>query len=154
MQIAPSEFAMALWTDIVDRDDFVGDVPLPLSSAELEGYRTRTRVYRIALVLSVLLTEEQRVHDLLKVRECFEELVFGVPSEASSSLLSVVHRAMQDLLELISPKDNPREFTWARTWFEAIGVTEINPVRLSLFAMRWMDAYTAVTKMVREIVAL
>jgi hypothetical protein len=61
MQIAPSEFAMALWTDIVDRDDFDGDVPLPLSSAELEGYRTRTRVYRIALVLSVLLTEEQRV---------------------------------------------------------------------------------------------
>jgi hypothetical protein len=43
--------------------------------------------------------------------------------------------------------------TWGRRWLQALDIDETNPVRLMLFAQRWMRYYVVVVQSLRECVA-
>jgi hypothetical protein len=58
---------------------------------------------------------------------------------------------MQNLSELFFPAEKPREMLWAKAWLDDIGVNEINPIDLSLFAMRWMDSYVMIIKVLGDV---
>ena len=104
----------------------------------------------MALVLMVLLSEEQRNAEFLKVREEFERLVFPMPKEEGLTLLLEVQNAMKRLDQLVTPEEEQRELSWAKGWFEDIGVDVSNPVDLCLFASGWMDQFVTVTSILRQ----
>jgi hypothetical protein len=97
------------------------------------------------------MVEEQSNSRFSAVRKSLEGLVFTMPQEVGMPFLEDLRTAMQDLNELLSSSNERRELSWARAWFQAIGMDETNPVDLALFAVAWMDAYVAVTKGVRDL---
>lgn len=104
-------------------------------------------LYKLALVLIVLIAEEEKTPALLSVRDRIER-VFFMP-EGGDNLLLQVKAAMQDLNDMIFSVDR-HELTWAATWFEEIEIDETDPINLCLFATDWMQQYVMVTKTIRE----
>lgn len=104
-------------------------------------------LYKVAIVLMVLLAEEENNPDLLSVRVAIEA-IFHLDQPEGQDRLRAVKVAMEKLNSLILSQDR-REFTWSRSWLEELGVEETNPARLALFAMHWFDHYVMVTKIIR-----
>jgi hypothetical protein len=85
------------------------------------------------------------------VRSAFEARVFGEQNDESMAFLEAVKGAMRDISDLLDPANRSRELSWAREWLATIGINEFNPVRLTLFALHWMDSYSTIAKSIREI---
>jgi hypothetical protein len=115
-----------------------------------DSFLTKCKIYRIAIVLMVLLSEEKKYSKLKNLRIEFEKLVFGEQSDMSINLLNEVKSAMKDLSGLLFT-DSPKQMTWARNWLLSAKIDETNPAKLALVAIEWMDFYIAFVKISREI---
>ena len=146
----PDVIASALLSEFVGNDELAPSIELALSAEQQQQYETRCKLYRLAAALMTLLNEEGENPKVLHIRESIEGRVFGLPDDQSRALLQQVQRAMSDLQALLAPTGNPKELSWARAWFQAMGVEAINPVDLTLFACSWMDQYVAATKSLRR----
>lgn len=111
-------------------------------------FLAKTMLYRLAIVLMVIMTEEEENPPLLSVRISIEQ-VFFVPNVDGEDFLVEVRNAMKKLSDLLFSQER-REFTWGISWFEEIGIDETDPINLSLFATNWMRQYTFVTKTLRN----
>ena len=152
MTLPANEFAAVLVNEVIEAPD--GELPhVPFDDLSRERYCAQARLYRLALVLSVLLMQERDTPVLLAVRQSLEADVFGQPTEESIALLKDVQEAMRELSNLLAPTEKARELAWAHRWLAAIGLDVVNPITLQLFSMRWMSLYCAVTDSVRKIAA-
>ena len=85
--------------------------------------------------------------ELKQVLQAYEALLFGsAPTPAGREKVDAVKAAMGDLQSLFTD-GNP---SWGFAWFEAIGHTECNPVRLHLFATLLMDTHIAAAQAIRD----
>jgi hypothetical protein len=146
-------FAQDLLSEYVDNPDMNAGDELPAESGARRRYLDAKRLYRLALVLVVLLAEEERRPVMLRVREGVEALVFSPQAGDKEPRVSALRAAMRDLGELLSLTGGMvgRPLSWSRAWFERVGVVETNPVRLTTFAVGWMDAFTALVEVVRGV---
>jgi hypothetical protein len=135
-------------------NDFVNDISIDRDLRK--EYRNdhefldKCIIYRIAIVLMVLISEEKGRGKLLDLRIAFEKMIFGEPSQESSRLLKEVQLAMKDLSDLLFA-DSPKQMTWAKNWLHSIGIEEHNPVDLAMVAYKWMELYIVCVKTIREI---
>ena len=146
----PDEIADSFLSEFVENDNLAPSIELDLTPEQQQCYRSKCKIYRLALVLMALMNDEHENPAVLQVRQSIETKVFHLPDEHSCPLLQHVQSAMTDLQALLGPNDNRRELSWARAWFEAIGVDATNPADLVLFSCSWMDDYVAATKSLRE----
>ena len=150
VEASPDEIAAVFLSEFVADDDLAPSIELEFSADQQQQYISRCKLYRLALVLMILMNEERENSKALHVRESVEARVFGLPDDQSRTLLKQVQNSMSDLRALLAQKGNRKELSWARSWFQAIGIDVINPVDLTLFASNWMDQYIAATKSLRN----
>jgi hypothetical protein len=150
-KVNSDEMARALLDEFIFNDALDTQLDISLDEDTTDSYQTKMWLYRLALVLLVLMTEEQRNVNFAKVRESLEKLIFTMPQEKGSDFLVELKRAMQALNDLLFSNESPRQMSWAREWLKEIGVEDSNPVRLSLFAGVWMDSYIMVVNTLREL---
>ena len=146
----PDEVADAFLAEFIANNTLIPTIELKLTPKQAQKYASKCRLYRLALVLIIFINEEKENPKALCVRECIESKVFDHPDEQSHVLLKQVRSAMLDLQGLLFPEGNPRELSWARSWFETIGVDATNPVDLTLFSSSWMDHYVSATNALRD----
>jgi len=150
VEAPPQEIADALLSEFIEKNGTAPCIDFKLTAEQQQEYESRCRLYRLALVLLSLMNEEQENPRTLEVREHIETKVFGRRSRQSHALLRQVQAAMSDLHSLLMPVSNPKEFSWARSWFGSIGVDCPNPVDLALFARSWMGQFVAIVKSLRH----
>ncbi len=135
--------------------DFVTNMNLDKDWKEeyqnINSFLTKCKIYKIAIVLMVLLSEENKHSEINNLRVEFEKLVFGEQSDMSINLLNEVKPAMKDLAGLLFT-DSPKQMNWARNWLLSAKIDETNPANLAFVAMEWMDFYIACVKSIRDIV--
>jgi len=146
----PDEIASIFLSEFVANDDLAPRNGLNLTLEQQQQYISTCKLYRLALVLIILMNEERNNPKALHVRESIESKVFGLPDDRSLTLLNQIQSSMSDLQNLLFPKGSPKELSWARSWFNSIGIDAINPVDLTLFSTGWMDQYIAMTKSLRD----
>ena len=146
----PDEIASVFLSEFVANDNLAPRNGLNLTPEQQQQYISTCKLYRLALVLMTLMNEEQNNPKALLVRESIESKVFGLPDDQSHTLLSQIQSSMSDLHNLLFPEGNPKELSWARSWFKSIGIDATNPVDLTLFSIGWMDQYIATTKSLRD----
>jgi len=119
---------------------------------ELEpNFNAKVDLYREALLLMVLVSESQKQKGLQQLLHSYESLVFGTALTVSGlQKVDAAKAAMADLAMLLNSDGNRRELSWGMLWFQDIGHSETNPVRLALFASEWMDEYIALVKTIRQ----
>lgn len=154
-RVDPDEFAQAAMTEFVDNPS------LPVDAAELfesppgERYQAHMRLYRGALVLMVILNAEHSDARWLSVQTSFERLIFTMPAEEGMPVVQDLRTAMVHLRELLTMKRGSpaaaQGWRWAMAWFQAIGMDEVNPARLTRFVLAWMDAYIELSDMMQEV---
>ena len=149
-KVDPNEIAQSLVTEFVDNTIFDDRPQLRFNGDVEPHYRAKSRLYRIAIVLMALMSQEQKNAKFSTVRISFERLVFPPTQAKGFRLLQSVRSAMQNLSELLWPTDTPREMSWAMAWLGDVGITEIDPVDLMLFSTRWMDSYVMITNVLEE----
>ncbi|MBL7184921.1 MAG: hypothetical protein ISS70_01235 [Phycisphaerae bacterium] len=149
-KLTPDEIAGVFLSEFVANDDLAPSNELDLSPEQQQQYASKCKLYRLALVIMTLMNEERNNPKVLLVRESIESKVFCLPDDQSHALLSQIQSSMSDLQKLLLPDGNPKELSWARSWFESIHIDAINPVDLTLFASSWMDQYIAATKSLRD----
>jgi hypothetical protein len=115
------------------------------------SYKAKMWLYREAIVLMVLLSQEQKDPRYEDVLRAYERRVIG-PASTPEGLakLAVLKTAMKDLSALLDPEDE-KPLTWSRTWMTALGHDETNPATLGLFSMWWMDRAIAVANALKEL---
>jgi len=154
-QSVPDELAQVLLTEFVDGQSVPDVAEVIFKFSPGKRYLAQTRLYRVALVLSVLLEAEQSDARWLAVRTSFERLIFTMPQEEGMPFLEDLRTAMQSFEELLTVSETgnqaARAVRWAMAWFQAIGMDESNPALLTCFAGHWMDAYIMLSKLVREV---
>ena len=111
----------------------------------------KVETYRKAVVLMALISVARKRQEFEQVLQAYEVLVFGpAPTPSSRKTLDAVKAAMADLQQLFHGAGGLAGAAWSRAWIEAIGYTENNPVRLSLFAWSWMDDYIAAVRAIQK----
>lgn len=146
----PDDLARALLTEFVENSEMNRLGEPPPDEKLRDRYRACTRLYRLALVLIVLLGEEQNQPGLSSVRDRLEALVFGEGQALVAPPLPDLRASMKDLRQLLFPPGAPRQMSWSRSWFGRIGLDETNPVLLAAFAWQWMDSFVTITTVVRK----
>jgi hypothetical protein len=123
--------------------EFIIEPGQPLESLSLgsqaEDYQNKVLIYRLALVLIILLAKEKEHPEFLKVRTELESLTFENFRDGIS-LLEHVRTAMSNLSDFLFGEQR-RELSWARMWLQDIGIIELNPATLTLFALDWMNTF-------------
>src|SRR5947209_3618107 len=93
----PTEIAQSLVAEFVDNTTF-DDRPQLALTADIEPYyRAKSRLYRIAIVLMALMSQEEKNPKFSPVRLCFEGLVFPATQAKGFRFLQSVRLAMQKL---------------------------------------------------------
>lgn len=146
-RIAPEELAEALVSELIGAAASNMTKHFALEGEALARFDLNARRYAIASVLLALGREERKNSRFAAVRAELERRVFPQSLTAEGiALLGGVKRAMAHLSELLFPKAQPTQITWARDWLREIGVDESNPVTLSLLAIYWMDYHITASK--------
>jgi hypothetical protein len=109
----------------------------------LPNFENKVVVYLKALTLLTLINKEKNKSKFRKVRENFELLIFPDSQEKESQNFKSIKSAMLHLNELLFNKER-KEFSWAISWLNEIGIPETNPVHVATFSMFWMQSYVAV----------
>lgn len=155
-----AEIAQVLVEEFVEGDSLGGEWDATIPAHAMPRYRAKVLLYRVALVLMALLSEETKNVQCLRLREAFEGLMFGMPGAETGpdaeqiKELEKVRHAMKCLNDLLFPAEKPRQMSWAKAWLQEIGVEVTNPADLAFFAMCWMGEYTMVVRTVQELTAL
>ena len=149
-KVNATELAQVLLNDFVNNTTLDAKPNLTMEADKESYYRAKSRIYRVALVLIALISEEQQDPQFSKVKESLEVLVFPEAQEEGILFLEEIKSAMRHLSELLFPAEQPREMSWALNWLHGIDIEETNPVTLSLFAMRWMDSYVMIKETLGE----
>jgi hypothetical protein len=108
-------------------------------------FASKMRLYREATMLMALLAQNQKEKRYEKVLTSFEQLIFPTsPDDGVSTKAAALKNATRDLGDLFShDRADEMGLLWSRKWFAQIGYEENNPIRLSVFAISWMDRYIA-----------
>ena len=144
------EIASIFLSEFIVNDDLSPKTISEINAENQDQYMLKCKLYRIALILIILINEEKNNQKVLLIREALESKLFGTPNDQSRIILSQIQSSMSDLKNLLFPDDNPKELSWARHWFESLGIDIINPADLTLFAINWMDLYIATTNTLKE----
>ena len=147
----PNDIAQALLDEFVNQtDDEPEYLPAWYTDEKLvEAYQAKAQLYRLALVLYVLQSEEQNNHKFVAVRDAFEGLIFTMSEEEAAPLIKQIDFAIKDLCEIFPP-DEARPNAWATNWFEEIGINEGNPFTLLLLIVKWTGLCTSLVDTIRE----
>ncbi len=115
-------------------------------------FRDKMRLYREATVLMFLLSQAQKERRYDEVLKSYEGLIFpGVATPQGIAKLEALRAAMQDISRLVDAHGERKQFSWSAVWLNELGHTESNPVTLSLFALFWMEYYSAVAGCLAEL---
>lgn len=116
----------------------------------------RSRAYRLATVILVLLARQRRDSRLADVRVAIERQMFGADTKAVRVNAGMVKAAVEDLAELqhILSSGSRRELRWAMSWFEASGIRETNPEALRQFIVHWGLMAKGVSEVVEKVAAV
>lgn len=117
---------------------------IPLPSEIIIRDETNLLIYRIALILLALKTEEVARPQFISVTKHLENLIFKNVS-AKADLRDAVALAVERLRDLIFDEQG-KELSWAISWLSEVGVTKSNPVDIVLTARAWMSAYLRLKK--------
>jgi hypothetical protein len=147
-RVYPAGLAQSLFDEFVEKA-IASPEALHLNAANAARYETKAKLYRIAIILLALVSEEQKNPKFSSVRNNFESKVFPPSIEQEGvQLLTEVKTAMRDFSDLLTER---RELSWARAWLQDIGLDEANPAALAMLGLHWMDYYIMVVKTLREL---
>jgi hypothetical protein len=149
-----AEVAQVLVDQLVnqDRPEFLELEPA-LEGEAAARYQERLRVFRVALLLMILVTEEPRIPAVAKIRLDVERLLFQKGDRPS---LTTINSAMQSLKSLFDQvkdsADGARLMAlWARNWFRELGIHEENPYTLTLFSTYWTTFASMAVSVIRDV---
>lgn len=149
--VRAAELAQALLTEYIDNskvDNVTDFTDSSVDHAAGERYHGKVRLYRLAVVLKILASEERTNNGLALVRDCLERWTFPPSQSESVIFMTALRAAMEDIAELISP-ESPK-MSWAQNWLSDIGIDGTNPVCLHLLATHWVDQVITLSKIIRE----
>lgn len=150
LNILSSAIAQGLLDELVNSKESNPSSTLVVPEQYKNAYEKKLFLYKVATILISLLSEEQENRKFLAVRESFEELVFVKNRSDGEPLLNPIKAAMKDLQIILFRKAEGHPSTWAREWFQEIGVEMTNPVDLSLFVLHWLGYYIMVTDSLKD----
>jgi hypothetical protein len=151
-----SEVAESLYRVVVEEGEsgkFIQpeEYNIPINLRTL--FSAKTRLYREALVLLVLLSKFQEDKNCEPILRAYEALLMPRrPTPDAMTKLEALKGAMRNLGVLVNPSEK-QPLTWSRSWMAGIGYEEIDVINFTLFALHWMDSYIAVRKSVDELCA-
>src|SRR5947209_2600724 len=106
-KVNPTELARVLLNEFVNNTTLEAKPRLRMEVDKESYYRAKSRLYRIALVLLALMSEEQKNPQFSKVKESLEVLVFPESQEEGMLFLEEIKSAMRHLSELLFPAEKP-----------------------------------------------
>lgn len=145
-----AEIAQVFFAGFVEDRAFEARQILTVNDEQRPGYDAKSHLYRVALVLMTLVSEEKGNSKFAALRESFEALVLPDTDELRAQYMRDLTSAMLDLSELLTPSENPKQMSWAAAWLEDIDIQETNPVTLFLFGLEWGYRYLAITETIEE----
>lgn len=118
------------------------DPNLVMSGLAAKNYKNKVKIYQLAAVTIALMSVGQENCYFQQVRESLEKRMFP-PTVTSTALdmVSCLRDAMADLSKLLFPTNPRNQLSWARAWFDEIGLDQLNPVTLSRHSMQCMDFF-------------
>lgn len=150
VKATPEVIADNYITEFIVNNDLTPKIISEINTENQDQYMFKCMIYRIALILITLINEEKNNPKVLLVRKALESKIFGIRNDQSEVLLSQIQTSISELKDLLFSEGNTKELSWARYWFESIGIDIINPADLTLLATYWMDMYITVTKTLRN----
>jgi hypothetical protein len=126
-----------------------------LSESASERYKTKTRLYRLALVLKILQAEEKTELGLGNVVVRLENLTYpkGSAQRAGFVLaLSAATNIINDLLLRVRERSSHQDTTptWAKNWLAEIAIQESNVINAAQFALYWVKEVNLVSDIITE----
>lgn len=122
-----------------------------LSSRETDRFANTVRRYQLAGLLMTLGAASHEIRTFDCVRELVEALEFhGRIASEVSQLRGDMAVTIESLRALVLPQGKSAQFTWARTWYQDIGVNEANPAVLGHLAIQWLDFYALVQRTLQQ----
>jgi hypothetical protein len=142
-------------------DDYINGPIYPfkflsmLSGPAAERYKAKTRLYRLALVLKILHTEEKTDARLGNAVVRLEKSTYPRTSDQSAAFVLALNAATNSVNDLFlrvrerSPRNDTTP-TWARNWLAEIAVEERNVIDAAQFALYWMKEVNLVSDIIHE----
>lgn len=116
-----------------------------LSVKEMQRFATTVRRYQLAGLLLALGEASKKQRTFSLVRDYVEGIEFRGKSESEiQQLRGDLAITTKSLHTLLARQQQNAEFTWARTWYQEIGVDEVNVAVLSHVVMQWLSFYRLV----------
>jgi hypothetical protein len=122
-----------------------------LSTRAERRFAASTRRYQIAGLLMFLGATSEKRPIFAQVRECVEGIEFHGKSEnEAQQLRAELAVTTKSLFSLLAPQAGEGQFTWARAWYQDIGMDEANPAVLAHLAMQWLDFCSVVQRILER----
>lgn len=103
-------------------------------------------IYKSAIIILALLSEESRDKRYSQLRSEFERLLY---QNQEPNVLTEIRSAMYDL-KLLLFSDSKNELSWSKNWFKQIEIEEFNPAQLTLFSIIITNNYALIINLLRK----
>ncbi len=149
IKLTPEQLASSLMKHFVENP--INKIPAEMQApAEVvAAFDAKTRLYQFAMVLMAVMNEEQTDRHFSPVRTELERLFLPPTFQQGANMLDELRSAMMDLSNLMTPREKPHYFSWARDWFASTGLDESNPETLAYFSIRWLDYFATICKAIK-----